>query len=60
MLDEHHPTWANKGSNNVGSSKVGTLNPTLFDSLARALAAKRVRGRVSMIIDEINENGFRS
>ena len=26
-----------KQSNNVGSSKVGMLNPTLFDSLARAL-----------------------
>ena len=36
MLDEHHPTWAAKRSNNVGSSKVGTLNPTLFHSLARA------------------------
>ena len=37
MLDEHHPTWAAKRSNNVGLSKVGTLNPTLFDSLAKAL-----------------------
>ena len=37
MLDEHHATWAAKRSNNVGSNKVGTLNPTLFDSLARAL-----------------------
>ena len=36
MLDEHHPTWAAKRSNNVGSNKVGTSNPTLFDSLARA------------------------
>ena len=33
MLDEHHPTWAPKRSNNVGSSRVGTLNPTLLDSL---------------------------
>ena len=39
MLDEHHPTWAAKRSNNVGSSKVGTLNPTMFDSLARAFKA---------------------
>ena len=37
MLDEHDPTWVAKRSNNVGSSKVGVLNPTLFDSLARAL-----------------------
>ena len=28
MLDEHLPTWAAKRSNNVGSSKVGALNPT--------------------------------
>ena len=38
MLDEYHPTWVAKRSNNVGSSKVGVLNPTLFDSLARALS----------------------
>ena len=37
MLDEHLPTWAAKQSNNVGSSKVAVLNPTLFDSLATAL-----------------------
>ena len=35
LLDKHHPTRAAKRSNNVGSSKLGTLNPTLFDSLAR-------------------------
>ena len=29
LLDKHHPTWAAKRSNNVGSSKAGTLNPTL-------------------------------
>ena len=28
MLDEHHATWEAKRSNSVGSSKVGTLNPT--------------------------------
>ena len=37
MLDEYHPTWVAKRSNNVRSNKVGVLNPTLFDSLARAL-----------------------
>ena len=37
MLDEHLPTWLAKRSNNVGSSKVGAVNPTLFDSLASAL-----------------------
>ena len=36
LLDKHNPTWAAKRSNNVGSSKVGALNATLFDSLARA------------------------
>ena len=45
-MDKHHPTWAAKRSNNVGSSKVGTLNPTLFDSLARALLASFLRGFV--------------
>ena len=29
------PTWTAKLSNYVGSSKVGALNPTLFDSLAK-------------------------
>ena len=37
MLDEHHPTWVAKRSNNVRSSKVGALNITSFDSLTRAL-----------------------
>ena len=37
MLDELLPTWAAKQVNNVGSSKVAVLNPTLFDSLAMAL-----------------------
>ena len=36
MLDERLPTWAAKQSNNVGSSKVVVLNPSLFDGLATA------------------------
>lgn len=36
MLDEHYPTLAAKRSNNVGLSKVGMLNASLRDSLARA------------------------
>ena len=53
MLDEHLPTWAAKRSNNVGSSKIGALNPTLFDSLARAVnpetLVKKVDERVRRI-----------
>ena len=41
ILDENHPTSAAKRSNNVGLSKVGTLHPTLFDSLAKALHSLR-------------------
>ena len=50
MLDGHHATWAAKRSNNVGSNKVGMLNPTLFDSLARAL--------IYIIVIYFRENGM--
>ena len=49
MLDEHHPTWVAKRSNNVRSSKVGGLNPTLFDSLATALASLKSIHQITLI-----------
>ena len=55
LLDKHHPTWAAKRSNNVGSSKVGTLNTTLFDSLARAL--QNIVCLCGIVLNAIAERG---